>query len=128
MAVAQTIALLSHCSRKHVGAVATDLDHEQIWVGYNGGPRGGRNRCARETPGDCGCVHAEVNALVKADARIPKRMYLTLSPCEQCAVLMLNSRVQEVVYVEQYRDVRGLVLLAEAGVHISRSVPPVKGI
>jgi len=99
-----------------------DTTFEHFWIGYNGGPRGGRNSCARTTPGMCGCVHAEVNALVKADARVEKLAFLTHAPCERCAVLMVNSRVQHVYYGALYASAgdaspgAGLALLAEHGV------------
>lgn len=45
-----------------------------------------------------------MNALIKAPAEVEKYVHLTLSPCMQCARLMLNSNVKGVVFIERYRD------------------------
>lgn len=86
-------------------------------MGYNGGPRGGRNTCARNTPGRCGCLHAETNALIKADPTEDKIAYLTMSPCELCSVALVNGRVKKVIYSMEYRDTTGLKILSEAGIN-----------
>lgn len=118
--MATLVASRSTCSRLQVGCVLTDLDGERIWVGYNGGPRKGRNHCARPTPGNCGCIHAEANAVGKADSHVEKVAYLTVSPCEHCAIMLVNNRVRHVHVRSIYRTPSaGLAVLREAGVPLS---------
>jgi dCMP deaminase len=121
LSIADLTARMSTCSRLQVGAVLTDERHEQIWVGYNGGPRGGVNACRRsgdDATGNCGCVHAEANAVVKAPGSIQKVAFLTHSPCGLCAVLLVNAHVGELHYREEYRDPEGLLILGDAGVRL----------
>lgn len=115
--LAEIISLRSTCSRKSVGIVLTDLDLEQILsVGYNGNAREFPNRCDRIEAGNCGCIHAEENALVKANGREPKIAFLTLSPCEKCAKLLVQANVKAVFYREKYRLKSGLFVLDKAGI------------
>lgn len=116
---AYLLAARSTCLRARVGAVVTDVDGLQVLgVGYNGNARGLPNECDRLTvPGDCGCVHAELNALLKAPGTLPgKALYATTAPCERCAKAILNAGVARVVYHLTYRQDAGLRLLHEGGV------------
>lgn len=105
----------STCSRLQVGCVLLDPTYEQITVGFNGGPKGGRNECRRDEPGRCGHVHAEPNAIAKA-WRGPKIAFLTDAPCEQCSILLVNADVHEVFYSRPYRLTHGLDILDECQV------------
>ena len=68
-------------------------------------------------PGQCGCIHSEVNALVKAPGSVrDKVVFVTNSPCVMCAKLMINSGVTHVFYRRAYRDPSGIELLTTAGV------------
>lgn len=116
--VAGVIAQRSTCNRLAVGCVITDLDHRRTWMGYNGGPRGGRNGCARDEPGNCGCLHAETNALILVDDPGPKIAAVTHAPCELCSVALVNAGVVEVVYSIPYRNTAGVETLAAAGVAV----------
>lgn len=118
LGIASLTARMSTCSRLRVGAVLTDMRREQIWVGYNGGPRGGANGCRRSEEGNCGCVHAEANAVVKAPGGVEKTAFLTHSPCGLCAVLMVNANVVEVHYRDEYRDGDGLLIMEESGTRL----------
>lgn len=99
-----------------MGAVITNKELTKVYAfGYNGGAAGEPNGCDRpEEPGNCGCLHAEVNALVKcqADDR-EKFMFLTLRPCITCAKLIINSGFWAVYYGEDYRLEDGAVELLE---------------
>ncbi len=119
MKVAFLTAERSTCQRLKVGAVFADPTLETFIVGYNGSYKGGPNSCRGDhnTPGGCGCIHAEVNAIAKAN-RGPKIAYITHNPCVVCAALLVNADVQHVYYGEKYRDDRGLELLFEAGVPV----------
>lgn len=126
MAIAETVAKRSTCARLQVGAVLTDLRMEQLWYGYNGGAKGGVNSCAREDAGNCGCLHAELNAVIKAPGDVEKMAFLTHSPCEMCATALVNAHVSEVYYNREYRERTGLFLLERSGVRITPGVPVVE--
>ena len=110
--IAEAVKDRSSCSRRQVGAVIA-RDHIILSTGYNGTPRGIQNcnaggcpRCAGNAPsgtdlGECLCVHAEANAIASA-ARTGARtedssLYCTLTPCKDCAKLMINAGVRRVV-------------------------------
>jgi dCMP deaminase len=86
-----------------------------VAIGYNGNAKGLPNRCDSTVPGSCGCIHSEVNALVKAPGAMrDKVVFLTDGPCVACAKLMINSGVTHVYYRRPYRDPSGLELLESA--------------
>ena len=102
-----------------VGAVIVTDDNTQVLsVGYNGDYRGGPNLIESSEPGKSGLIHAEVNALIKMDYNNPKKkkMYVNLSPCIDCAKLILNAQIKEIIYKDEYRDLSGLTLLIKNGV------------
>lgn len=118
MRMAEELAKRSTCSRLCVGTVVTDATLENVLaIGYNGNARGLPNHCDSAVPGNCGCIHSEVNALVKASGSIKdKVVFITNSPCVSCAKLMINSGVTHVFFRELYRDPSGIELLAQADV------------
>lgn len=118
MRMAEELAKRSTCSRLQVGTVVTDAKLENVLaIGYNGNAKGLPNRCDSTVPGNCGCIHSEVNALVKAPGAVKdKVVFVTNSPCVMCAKLMINSGVTHVFYRMAYRDPSGIELLANAGV------------
>lgn len=121
MRMAEELAKRSTCARLQVGTVITDRFLENVVaIGYNGNARGLPNRCDDpETPGRCGCIHSEMNALVKAPGRLRGKVaFITASPCVMCAKLMVQARVAWVFYREAYRDPSGLELLRSAGVGV----------
>lgn len=119
MRVAFLTAERSTCERLQVGAVFADPSLETFVVGYNGSYKGGPNQCRgkRDVPGGCGCIHAEVNAIAKAN-RGPKVSFITHNPCVVCAALLVNADVVHVYYGERYRDDSGLELLFDAGIPV----------
>lgn len=111
MEMAQAVALRGTCCRRQVGAIlvtATDA----IFRGYNGAPRG-LPHCTEVgcevVDGHCvACVHAEVNAIVKA-ARSGgmvdgATLVTTASPCRRCMMAAINAGVKRVVYADDYGD------------------------
>ena len=119
MQVAETIAQRSHHSTFKVGSLIVTSDNTQVLsLGYNGNAAGLSNVPKSEVPGYSGLLHAEMNALLKMDYNNPKDkvMYLTLSPCEYCAMAIINSGIKKVIYKEEYRDDSGIKLLKEANV------------
>jgi len=118
MRMAEELAKRSTCSRLQVGTVVTDQALENVLaIGYNGNARGLPNRCDSAVPGNCGCIHSEMNALVKAPGSMrDKVVFLTASPCVICAKLIINSGVTHVFYRKAYRDPSGIEVLAQGGV------------
>jgi dCMP deaminase len=118
MRMAEELAKRSTCARTQVGSVITSADLTQVLgIGYNGNARGLPNRCDRPEPGNCGCLHSEANALIKAGAQTPgKVMFVTVSPCVMCAKMIVNSNVARVYYRSGYRDPAGVEVLRESGV------------
>ncbi len=118
MRMAEELAKRSTCVRLQVGTVVTDaLLQNVVAIGYNGNARGLPNRCDSTVPGQCGCIHSEINALVKAPGTVrDKVVFVTNSPCIMCAKLMINSGVSHVFYRRAYRDPSGIELLGSAGV------------
>jgi dCMP deaminase len=118
MRMAEELANRSTCSRLQVGTVLTDgaLEHV-LAIGYNGNVRGFPNRCDSDEAGKCGCIHSEMNALVKAPGEVPDKVaFITASPCVMCAKLMVQAKVSHVFYRTAYRDPAGLDVLERAGV------------
>jgi len=120
MRMAEELAKRSTCARLQVGSVIATPDLTQVvGIGYNGNARGLPNRCDSVTPGACGCLHSEQNALIKAGAQLPgKIMFVSASPCVMCAKMIINCNVARVYYREAYRDAAGLDTLRQGGVEV----------
>lgn len=118
MRMAEELAKRSTCARLQVGTVVTDARLENVLaIGYNGNARGLPNRCDSTVPGQCGCIHSEINALIKAPGSIKdKVLFVSSSPCVMCAKLIINSGVTHAFYRHAYRDPSGIELLQQAGV------------
>ena len=108
----------STCSRLQVGTVVTDFDLERVVaIGYNGNARGFPNACDTDIPGACGCIHSEMNALIKAPGDLRRKVvFVTASPCVMCAKLIVQSNVAFVYYRKPYRNAAGLEILRQAGI------------
>ncbi len=126
---------LCYAKRSKVGAVIVK-DHNIVAYGYNGTPHGFPNICEEEIP-DSGAafntelkrtvtkpevIHAEINAIAKAARQgIPTKnsiLYVSISPCIECAKIIIQSGITNVIYEQQYRDVSGIELLKKANVKI----------
>ena len=129
MRVAQLTAELSYAIRKKVGAVLVK-DNRIISIGFNGTPKGWEtNNCEDVLPDGTLktksiVVPAEANALFWcAKTEIITNgatMYQTLSPCATCALGLIQSGVQRVVYLEEYRDITGIEILRKAGIKVEQ--------
>lgn len=123
MNIARTVAERSYDPRLKVGAIIVSDDNTRLLsLGYNGNYRGGPNQPDSVDPGLSGFIHAEVNALVKCDYNFNRKkvMYLTHSPCAQCAKVIINADISQVVYDEVYRDPAGIDLLSSSSVLVNR--------
>jgi len=121
MTMAETLAQRSHHSTFKVGALIVTSDNTQVLsLGYNGNAAGMSNVPQSEEPGCSGLLHAEINALLKLDYNNPKDkvMYLTLSPCENCSMAIINSGIKKVIYKNKYRNETGINILKKAGIQI----------
>lgn len=114
------LATISKCEERHVAAIITDKDLTQVYsIGINGGPKGLAD-CMCKIDGKYGCVHAEMNALVKCLSDAPgKVMFVTLAPCKQCAAAIINAPggFSTVYFMEWWKDTTGVKLLQSAGIN-----------
>ncbi len=118
MRMAEELAKRSTCDRARVGTVITDAALSNVLgIGYNGNASGLPNRCDSTDVGRCGCIHSEMNALVKAPGSVrDKVVFVTTSPCVMCAKLIIQSGVTHVFYRGAYRDGAGLDVLRDGGI------------
>ena len=113
---------LSHCKRKKVGAIIVK-NNMIISDGFNGTPYGFDNNCEdSEGKTNWYVLHAEANAILKVakstNSCEDATLYLTLSPCKECAKLIHQSGIKRLVYLKNYKDTTGLQFLKNAGVKI----------
>src|SRR2546430_1071980 len=88
MDFAMSLTRRATCKRFQVGCVITSEDMTQIYgFGYNGTAKGlSHEDCRADQQGACGCVHSEVNALIKVRANDPRKVvFVTAQPCITCA-------------------------------------------
>lgn len=113
----------SYCKRRQVGALIVK-DKSIISDGYNGTPSGFENICEDEQERTKPYVlHAEANAITKvaksSNSSDGATLYVTASPCIECAKLIIQSGIRRVVYSELYRCSDGIELLKKAGVKVN---------
>lgn len=112
----------SYCKRRQVGALIVK-DKSIISDGYNGTPSGFENLCEDENDKTKPYVlHAEANAITKvaksSNSSEGGTLYVTASPCIECAKLIIQAGIKRVVYSEMYRCCDGLELLEKAHVTV----------
>ena len=117
----------SYCKRRQVGALLVK-DKMIISDGYNGTPSGFDNNCEDENNSSFPYVlHAEANAITKVarsnNSSDGATLYVTASPCIECAKLIIQAGIKRVVYGEQYRLLDGVDLLRKAGIDVSPIEP-----
>ena len=122
MRMARIWAENSYCKRRQVGALIVK-EKMIISDGYNGTPSGFENVCEDENNVTNPYVlHAEANAITKI-ARSGNNsdgatLYVTTSPCIECAKLIIQAGIKRVVYGEKYRIEDGIRLLERAGIEL----------
>lgn len=143
MKVAYTFAELSSAKRLHVGAIVVK-DDRIISIGYNGMPAGWDNECETEetyqrqpAPGDDyetiytgvlktkpEVLHAESNAIAKlarsSESGLGASLFITHSPCMECAKLIYQSGISAVYYDQDYRTDEGIKFLKASGVAVNK--------
>ena len=127
MKMARTWSENSYCKRRQVGALLVS-NNMIISDGYNGTPSGFENNC--EDPDNVSfpyVLHAEANAITKVarsnNSSNGATLYVTASPCMECAKLIIQSGIQRVVYGEKYRLMDGVELLQKAGLQVDYMPP-----
>lgn len=149
--ICQLISKRSTCLRSQVGAVIVK-DGRILSIGYNG-PASGIPPCVKppkdwnrdkeflpdwlgvglsknycEGPGCTRSLHAEANAIAFAArsgvAVEGCTLYCTMSPCINCAKVIINSGIKEVKYLEEYRDTSGIDLLLRVGITVGKLEGP----
>ncbi|MCR5709715.1 MAG: dCMP deaminase family protein [Bacteroidales bacterium] len=114
----------SYCVRRKVGAILVK-DRMIISDGYNGTPSGFENVCEDENGVTKPYVlHAEANAITKVarsgNSSLGATLYVTASPCMECAKLIIQAGIARVVYSEEYRITDGVDLLRRAGIRVEK--------
>ena len=114
----------SYCTRRQVGAILVK-DRMIISDGYNGTPSGFENVCEDENGVTKPYVlHAEANAITKVarsgNSSEGATLYITDSPCMECAKLIIQSGITRVVYAREYRIIDGVDLLRRAGIQVDQ--------
>ncbi len=135
MNVAEMVKLRSTCMSAKKGAVLVK-ENRVVSTGYNGSPKGVKHcnkggcvRCTLRHLGKiksgvysepCICCHSEENAIVQAAVHgvgtEGATMYTTFTPCVNCAKMIINAGVKEVVAKVEYPDDVGLSLFKEVGI------------
>ena len=147
MNVAETFAGLSSAQRLHVGAIVVK-DDRIISIGYNGMPSGWDNNCEDKIYCDDGdwkeqhvnkesniwknyklvtkpeVLHAETNAIAKlaksTESGMGATMFITHAPCLDCAKLIYQSGINNILYRNSYRSDDGINFLTKSGVNVTR--------
>ena len=127
MKMANIWAQNSKAQRNKVGCLIVK-DNRIISDGYNGTPKGFDNCCEERLVASDKLVtkievlHAESNAITKLAASSMSSegasLFTTLSPCYDCAKLIIQCGIKEVYYLEEYEDMGGLELLKQAKIKI----------
>jgi dCMP deaminase len=132
MKTAETFAELSHARRLHVGAIVVK-DDRIISIGYNGMPAGWDNDCEDTIQHSDDTVtlkskpevlHAETNAIAKlaksTESGDGAVLFVTHSPCLDCAKLIFQSGIRSVFYRNSYRSTDGTTFLERSGVTVEQ--------
>jgi len=126
MKMAELVAGQSYCKRAQVGAVIVK-DGNVIAIGYNGTPSGWPNICEDDSGRTREEVlHAESNAIAKCARSVSSsdgaHLYVTHSPCVDCAKLIIQAGIGKVFYKVTYRDLRGIGMLIMHGIYCEQVV------
>ena len=131
--IASVVAERSTCRRHHVGAVAVK-DKHMLATGYNGAPSGFKDclelGCLRDELGIpsgtrqevCRGIHAEQNVIIQATLHgvslEGSTIYATHTPCNQCAKMLVNAKIERYVSFGRYDDNSFKDLFREAGIEV----------
>tara|TARA_B100000508_G_scaffold133993_1_gene124351 strand:+ start:53 stop:475 length:423 start_codon:yes stop_codon:yes gene_type:complete len=117
--LATEISKLSYCKRKKVGALIVK-NNMIISDGFNGTPTGFDNTCEIDNVTKWYVLHAEANAILKCAKHgrscLGATMYLTLSPCKDCAKLIYQAGIVKIYFSDYHYNTEGLDFLDQAKV------------
>ena len=128
MRAAHLYAELSTARRLKVGALIVK-DDRIISIGYNGMPAGWDNNCELELEDGTiktkpEVLHAETNAIAKlarsSESGLDATLFVTHSPCLDCAKLIYQSGIKHVYYAINYRDDSGITFLRNSGIQVEQ--------
>lgn len=137
MNIAFAVSLRSTCIRRKVGSIIVK-DNRILSTGYNGSPHGMENcisdpnlcyRSKHNIPSGkdlhlCRANHSEVNAIMSAlktgENLTGAAIYVTTSPCSNCAKMIIQSGITEVYYIDGYEDMFSISLFKEAGISLTK--------
>ena len=128
MRAAHLYSDLSTARRLKVGALVVK-DDRIISIGYNGMPKGWDNNCEIEQPDGTlkskpEVLHAETNAIAKLarsnESGLDADIFVTHSPCLDCAKLIYQAGIRRVYYATDYRDDAGINFLQASGVEVTK--------
>jgi len=135
MDMARAASRRSTCFRLNVGALVVRKNNP-VAVGWNGqepgAPHCAGNECPGVIPGNCNTLHAEVNALKKAEVillgrtRMGLDLYTTHSPCVDCASFIVNKRqtpVRRLFFEVPYRNTNHLAMLSRENIEVYEITP-----
>jgi len=121
--VAHRFAELSSCERRKVGAIIVK-DNRIISIGYNGTPAGWDNCCEVDNVTKPEVIHAEQNAIAKLaksnESGLGAEMYVTCSPCVECAKQIYGAGITRVYYKECYKSNDGIKFLNKCNVETTQ--------
>tara|TARA_E500000305_G_C3958396_1_gene205809 strand:- start:341 stop:781 length:441 start_codon:yes stop_codon:yes gene_type:complete len=113
--IATRISNMSHDTDHKVGSVIV-RDNNILAFGFNGMPSGMNNDCKNSNGSTKQeVIHAEANAICKlaksTGSSEGATLYSTLSPCVECAKLIMQSGITRIIFRETYKDEAGILLL-----------------
>ncbi|MFY9175190.1 MAG: cytidine/deoxycytidylate deaminase family protein [Peptococcia bacterium] len=133
MEITSVVAQRSTCLRRKVGALLVK-DKHILASGYNGAPSGlahcDKVGCLRDQMGIpsgerhelCRGLHAEQNAIIQSAIHgisiAGATIYSTTQPCVLCSKMLINAKIERIVYQGDYPDDLSLTLLKEAGIEL----------
>lgn len=124
MCLALSLSARSTCNRLRVGTVITSVDYRHVYaIGYNGNATGMPNCCDRDEPGNCGCLHAEENAIINCTVPryVEKIVFVTVNPCVMCAKRLINlGGIRKLYYKGSYRITDSIKMLEQAGIDVNQ--------
>lgn len=121
--VAKETALLSKAKKLQVGCVIV-RDNRILSIGYNGTPSGWDNCCEENGKTKPEVLHAEANALMKlcssTESSLRATMFVTHTPCIECAKLIYQAGISQVYYINEYDASKGCgkEFLEKAGIKV----------
>lgn len=128
MNIAETVSKQSSAKRLQVGAIVVK-DDRIISIGYNGMPAGWDNECEIEDRAGAlitkaEVLHAESNAIAKlarcSESGVGASLFITHSPCIECAKLIYQSGIATVYYKNEYRNNLGIDFLKKSDVKVTK--------